>query len=173
MGFQDAGDVVLVAGSESPDMTLGGSELMSMRGVLAGKPTIDLDAESRLQRFLLDAASASLLKSAHDASSGGLAVAVAESCIDGGIGAQFDPGVARTREQLFGEAQSRAVVSCAPGDQQRLADLAKIHGVALRAAGGVGGTLLVLGDAAVPVSALREAYESGLPRALEGVAANV
>jgi phosphoribosylformylglycinamidine synthase len=173
MGFHDAGDVVLVAGSESPDTTLGGSELMSMRGVLAGKPTIDLDAESRLQRFLLDTVDARLLKSAHDVSSGGLAVAVAESCIAGGIGAQFDAGVASTREQLFGEAQSRAVVSCGPGDQQRLVDLAKVHSVALRVAGIVGGTLLVLGGAAVPVSGLREAYESGLPRAIEGVAANV
>ncbi len=173
MGFQDAGDVVLIAGDEPSVGTLGGSELMSMRGVLAGKPEIDLDAAVRLQRFLLDAADVRLLKSAHDSSSGGLAVAIAESCIDGGIGAQSDPGAARTREQLFGEAQSRAVVSCAPGDQRRLADLAKSHGVALRAAGAVGGTQLVLGDATVSVSALRDAYESGLPRALEGVAANV
>jgi len=134
-------------------------------------PRIDLDAEARLQRFLIAAAGAGLLRSAHDVAVGGLAVALAESCIAGGIGATVDAGV--TGAALFAETQSSAVASCAADDAQRLTAVAEECGVALRRIGVVGGERLRLGDVDLPVTAARDAYEFGLPRALEGVAPNV
>ncbi len=63
--------------------------LYRLHGLIRGQaPTIDLDAERRLQRLLVDAAAEGLLLSAHDCSEGGIAVTLAECCFDtGGLGA--------------------------------------------------------------------------------------
>jgi phosphoribosylformylglycinamidine synthase len=172
-GFQTGGDVVLIAGAAAASGDLAGSALLATRGMVAGRPRIDLDAERRLQVFLAEAAAAGLLRSAHDVSSGGLAVALAESCIAGDVG--LDAHMAEAADDVtgFGETQSRAVVSCTPADVHSLASLAERIGVPIERAGVVGGDRLWLGAIDLPVSALRDAYESGMPRALEGVAANV
>ena len=172
MAFREAGDIVLIAGSAPATEGFAGSAYLQMkRGIVAGKPAFDIDAETRLQRFLLEASAAELLRSAHDVSSGGLAVAIAECAIAGNAGVvstdRFD---ALT---LFSESQSRVVLSCAPGDRAALDGLATQHDVPLKHAGAVGGDRLVLGSLDVSVAALRDAHESGLPRALEGVTANV
>ena len=84
--FREVGDVVLVAG-DGP-AALDGSEYQKrLLGEVAGEiPEPDLDAERALHGFLAEAAAARLLQSAHDISSGGLAVALAESAILGGVG---------------------------------------------------------------------------------------
>ncbi len=74
---------------------------------------------------------------------------------------------------LFSETQSCATVSCRAGDADAIEQLATQHGVPLRRAGSVVGEHLRIGAVDVAVSELREAYESGLPHALEGVTANV
>ncbi|MEX0751140.1 MAG: phosphoribosylformylglycinamidine synthase subunit PurL [Dehalococcoidia bacterium] len=172
MGFRDAGDSVLVAGPAPTREGFAGSEyLRTKQGVVAGRPSFDIDAELRVQRFLLDAAEAGLLRSAHDVSTGGLGVAIAECAIHGALGVtshrRFD-AVA-----LFSESQSRVVVSCAAGDRAALGAVAARHGVPLEEIGVVGGDRVVLGDIDVSVDELRDAYESGLPKAMAGVTANV
>jgi phosphoribosylformylglycinamidine synthase len=174
-GFQQAGDLVLLAGAAPTERDLSGSALLSVRGgMVAGRPRIDLDAERRLHVFLAEAADAGLLRSAHDVSAGGVAVAVAECCIAGNVGAELRPPESvRADAGYFGEAQSCVVLSSAVADELALTDLAQRHGVPLGRAGVIGGDRLRFGAIDVPVSALRDAYESGMPRALEGVAANV
>src|SRR4051812_21380607 len=99
---------------------LGGSEyLHALHGLVNGEPPVlDLAAEARLQRLLIEAIADGLLCSAHDCAEGGLAVAIAESCFDtGGMGAEVDvPAVGADHEliaeaTLFGESASRVVVS--------------------------------------------------------------
>ncbi|HYM27863.1 MAG TPA: AIR synthase-related protein, partial [Steroidobacteraceae bacterium] len=150
----------------------GSAYAREMAGVVAGLPTLDLEAEAALQRLLVDAAAARFLRSAHDLSSGGLAVTLAECCIAGDIGCTvegLEPGAAA----LFGETQSRAVVTCSAGGRDALLALAARHGVPCHVAGAVGGERLRLAGIDVGVADLREAYESGLPRALETAAALV
>ena len=172
VGFQDKDDIVLLAGATPTAAGLAGSEyLRSTRGLVAGKPTIDLAAEGRLQRFLADAAGARLLRSAHDVAVGGLAVALAESCIDGNTGVRVEAGVAG--QSLFAETQSCVVLTCRAEDTARVAALAQQAGVPCIEAGRVGGDRLRIGAIDISVGELREAYQSGLPRALEGVTANV
>ncbi|MBI4003632.1 MAG: phosphoribosylformylglycinamidine synthase subunit PurL [Candidatus Omnitrophica bacterium] len=79
--FKDEGDAILLLGETREE--LGGSEyLATIHGRKAGKPPrVDLKAERALQEFMVEAASRGLVKSAHDCSDGGLAVAIAESCI--------------------------------------------------------------------------------------------
>ncbi|MCH7837915.1 MAG: hypothetical protein IIC26_05340 [Chloroflexi bacterium] len=127
----------------------------------------DLDLEVRVQGLCLEAARRGLLRSAHDCSRGGLAVALAECCIEGGHGLDgSDVAIGgRLDAALFGEAPSRIVVSTADGDG--LAALARERNVPLAPLGRVGGQRLLLGTALdAAVDDLRRLYEEALPRAL-------
>ena len=170
MGFQREGDVILFAGDFAATHAgdAAAEHIRTAAGILAGKPAIDIAAEARLQRFLVEAAAAGLLRSAHDAGVGGVAVALAESCIAGNVGCDV-----REVAAIFGEAQSRCVVSCAPEQVAALRALAETCGVPCATQGSVGGDHLRFGTIALPVDELREAYESGVPHALEGISANV
>ncbi|HXH24913.1 MAG TPA: phosphoribosylformylglycinamidine synthase subunit PurL [Vicinamibacterales bacterium] len=119
--FCAAGDVVILLGESRGE--LGGSEYLKvMHGIIRGvPPALDLVREAALQRLLVEAASARLIRSAHDCAEGGLAVALAECCFDAGLGVEADlPAVGGPAESLaevatlFGESASRVVVSAAP-----------------------------------------------------------
>lgn len=119
---------------------------------LGGRPpAVDLDAEGRLADLTRVAAQEGLLSSAHDLSTGGLAIALAESCLRGNRGCQVSlPGDAFTA--LFSESAARAVVSVTPGREAEFA--------ALGAANSVPAT--VLGTAGGQVLAVEGAFEVGL-----------
>jgi phosphoribosylformylglycinamidine synthase len=167
--FREAGAVIVLLGETREE--LGASEYLAVRrGMERGAPPgLDLEAESRLHRLLAAAASAGLLRSAHDAADGGLAVALAECAIGSGIGLDVtlpDPGI-RAEALLFGETPSRAVVTCRPGDRSALLALCQEHEVPARAIGTTGGDRLRIAPG-VDV-ALREAHDHWsrtLPEAL-------
>ncbi len=141
------GDVVLLAGD--PELALDGSEYQArfLGGPAGRPPRPDLEAERALVSFL--AAAASVLTSAHDASEGGLAVALAESALAAGIGAEVD--LEPDAVTWFGEGGGQAVVTC------RREDLPWLAGAPLRRIGRVGGERLL--DR--PLAELRDAYEGG------------
>ncbi|HEX6540279.1 MAG TPA: phosphoribosylformylglycinamidine synthase subunit PurL [Ktedonobacterales bacterium] len=151
--FQVAGDIVGVLGpwSVTPD-TLGGSTyLATLHGIVAGRPPrLDLEVERAVQQVTLAASAAGLIRSAHDCSDGGLAVALAECCMWSGQGMR---GELQLPEQLtgdplaatallFGEAPSRIVLSASPEHWDALAELAESHGMLLTRLGVVGGDRL-------------------------------
>jgi phosphoribosylformylglycinamidine synthase len=105
-----------------------------------------------------------LLKSAHDCSDGGLAVALAESCIIGGRGFKGDlPAHERLDAALFGEAQSRAVVSIDPAAVRKLEEMAFKHGVPVSRLGTVGGDRFILKALAdLPINDLAKAWSGGI-----------
>ena len=144
--FKEEGDAVYLLGETRED--LGGSELLKVvHGRVAGRPPgLDLDAEKRLQALVLDAADTGLLRSAHDASDGGLAVALAECSFRGetpGLGGRFDlPGSLRPDVLLFSETPSRMIVTT--GDEVHLRAAAHRHGVPCARLGTVGGDRVVL-----------------------------
>ena len=154
--FREPGDVVLLAG-DGP-AALDGSEYQKrLLGQVAGEiPEPDLAAERSLHEFLAAAAAARLLRSAHDVSSGGLAVALAEAAILGRVGVD-----APAAERLFDEGEGRVVVSARPGDLPALRKLAG-H-LALRELGTVGGDRIVAGAAAVGLADATSRYESAIP----------
>jgi phosphoribosylformylglycinamidine synthase len=145
--FRDEGDAVYLLGETGPD--LGGSELLkAVHGKVCGRPPrLDLAAEKRLHELLAEGAERQVLRSAHDLSDGGLAVALAEACFrDGepGLGGRFDlpGGGLRDDVLLFSESPSRAIVTTR--DDLRIAELARRHGVRWARLGVVGGDRLVL-----------------------------
>lgn len=180
--FREPGDVVVLLGVDSLEgevADIGASEyLREVHGVVAGRPRIDLDLEARVQAAAREAIDRGLVRSAHDCSHGGLTVTLAQCAILGGLGFDGDGVVptGRLDAALFGERQSRIVVSARPADLDALLRVAERHHVPATTLGrvtgraearfrlGPGGSLVD-----IPVAALAEAYESGFPEALAGV----
>jgi phosphoribosylformylglycinamidine synthase len=173
VGFRDDGDVIFGLGVA--EARLAGSEYLShVHGRVAGRPTIDLDFEVALQRLVRELIGDGLLRSAHDLAEGGLAVAVAESAFRGGIGARIEGGwlaaALRADTALFGEAQSRIIVSVAPEQAETLERRALGADIPCVRLGTVGGERLVIGPVDVGLEEARAIWSTGLARALAGEA---
>ncbi len=141
-GFKAAGDPVVLLGESMEE--LGGSEYIRIvHGLEAGPPpALDLGREKRLQEFLLEAMDDRLVRSAHDLSEGGLAVALAECAFHGARKTGCDVELAdkiRPDTLLFGETQSRIVVTCRPANLGRLLKMAAASGVPAESIGRTGG----------------------------------
>ncbi|HLJ99498.1 MAG TPA: phosphoribosylformylglycinamidine synthase subunit PurL [Streptosporangiaceae bacterium] len=155
------GNALLLLGSTRPEF--GGSAWAHvMHGHLGGlPPEPDLAAEQRLARLMVQAASDGVVTAAHDISDGGLAVALAESCLRGGTGCRVnlgdDPFTA-----LFSESAARAVVAVPGADA--FAALASEHGVPCARIGETGGnSLAVDGWFEITLDELAAAHQGTLP----------
>ena len=180
--FKAEGDVVLLL-SPAAWVHAGGIEaseyLAHVHGVTAGEaPHLDLGEERAVQAAALAAIRAGLVRSAHDVSDGGLAVSLAESCPFGDVGADLTlpAAAARLDARLFGEVQSRVVLSVVPDDVARVAEIAQQRGAQVTQLGAVGGDRLMLrtgGEVVVdtPVAELLTIYEGAIPEALGEVVA--
>ena len=181
LGFQADADAVYLIGPGAAAAVagvtlsgaaadLGGSEyLRQFHDLTAGRPRIDIAREARLQRFLVEAADQRLLRSAHDCSQGGLAVALTEACLAAGVG--FTAAAltvdGRLDAALFGEAASRAVVSVRDEDLAAVEALLAASDLPYARLGRGGGDRLRLAPFIdIPLAALRDAYEGGLEQAL-------
>ncbi|WP_068778256.1 phosphoribosylformylglycinamidine synthase subunit PurL [Paenibacillus sp. GM2] len=169
-GFKQEGDAILLLGDNYGE--LGGSEFQAVvHGVTEGRPPqLDLNKEKSLLNAVLKAIQSGLVQSAHDLSEGGLAVALAESCISGGLGAKVELAVSDLRADiaLFSESQSRILISASPNQADELVKLIAQHGVPVQVIGRVeGGDLVVhANDAAVvnrPVQELKQVWEDVIP----------
>jgi phosphoribosylformylglycinamidine synthase II len=120
-GFKSEGDVIILLGETKHEF--GGSELQYVtKGAPEGRPpVIDLAAEKKLLNAVLGAIRDGLVASAHDLSEGGLAVALAESCISGKLGADVNVATElRADAALFSESQSRILLSAKPEHAAKL-----------------------------------------------------
>jgi phosphoribosylformylglycinamidine synthase II len=142
------GDAIYLVGT--PSLSLDGSEYQALYGELAGRPAaLDLSAEAELIRSLYETAPQCSL--VHDASEGGLAVALAEAAIASGIGAALD--LPDDSLALFGEGGGQAILACTPSLQQTVAK--SLGNVPVRLLGAVGGATLL----GVEIEELRQAWE--------------
>jgi len=182
MAFRAEGDVIVLLDGElagAPSSATGGEFLSSeyaktIRGVVAGAPpAVDLAAERRLIDTLVALAGEGVLRSAHDISDGGLAVALAESCFASeGFSAEVSlEGQEPAEWALFGERGARAVVSTSPELLARLHTIAAQYQLRAREIGtATRGEFCIQYNSRVVVSAavesLRDAWASALERAL-------
>ncbi len=177
MSFKNEGDLVFLLGGPSPFTSgsqfsaggyrgLAGSEYLELiHGLVKGKLTIDLDMERMVQRCCLGAIKQGLLNSAHDCAEGGLAVALAESCITGGIGFKGEGWKIGERldSALFGEYQSRIVVSISGDSAVKLNKIVRRWQVPLTFLGKLGGKRLVVeGYIDLPLAKAERAWREGL-----------
>ena len=152
---------------------LAGSEyLQTVHGQVAGRPAIDLTLEGRVQELCRRTIREDVIVSAHDCSDGGLAVALAECSIPNSVGFQGGRTLARPPQRwdsaLFGERQSRIVVSLTPEQRPHLESMAVELDVPALELGQTGGSRFRLGNYAdLPVSDIAAAWNNGLEEALE------
>lgn len=144
---------------------LAGSEyLQVIQGMVAGRPVLDLSLERQVQELCRQAIREDVLASAHDCSDGGLAVALAESCIQGDVG--FTGGVAlpgRWDMTMFGEGQSRIVVSLSPQQWPQLEEMARPLDVPILRLGTTGGSDFRWGSQFdLPVGDLADSWRNSL-----------
>ncbi len=152
LAFGQEGDAIALVGPFDP--ALAGSELAKLQGRAAAGtlPPIDAEAVAQAHREVREGVRSGALRSAHDIAEGGIAVALAECCIAGSIGATvtlpngIDP---------FAEALGQGFIVSGPAEA--LAEMTVI--------GRVGGSELAIdGELAVAVSELRDAREHGLAK---------
>jgi phosphoribosylformylglycinamidine synthase len=170
LGFQRAGEQIALVGLFLP--SLAASELAKLRGEALpdGLAAIDLEAVRDAQRAIRDAVRSGALSNAHDIAEGGLAVALAECCLEGGIGAEVElsddlfgetsspaaPGrrslspVSSRMTALFGEGSGGFLVSGRPDRLRELGERAVVRPI-----GTVGGDLLRIATRAQPPDAGR------------------
>lgn len=168
-GFKAKGDAVFLLGETFAE--LGGSEFQAVvHDVTEGRPpALDLNVEKKLLDSVLAAIQKGLVQSAHDLSEGGLAVALAESCISGSLGAKVNFATElRPDFALFSESQSRILLSASPDKAAELEQLIASYGVPVQNIGQVTGDNLEISVNARsvlnrPVSELKQVWEDVIP----------
>ncbi|HAK76507.1 MAG TPA: phosphoribosylformylglycinamidine synthase subunit PurL [Runella sp.] len=130
LDFKNEGDLIFLVGQPKNDIA-SSEYLYSYRGVKASPaPAFDLDEEFELQQAVAQLISNQLVESVHDVSDGGLMVALAESALPRGFGFEVATQTPyRADAFLFGEAQSRVLVSVSPDKQ---AEFQKVLGADLK-----------------------------------------
>jgi phosphoribosylformylglycinamidine synthase subunit PurL len=150
IGFADAGDAIALIGPFAPSMT--GAELAKLLGEApAGRlPAVDAASLRDAHQAVRDGVRSGALHSAHDIAEGGIAVALAECCIAGRMGATV---TLPDYLQLFAEAPGQGFIVSGP--EEMLADYQIIGRVG-------GGDLELTGELKVAVSELEDARDAGL-----------
>ncbi len=165
-GFKRSGDRVVLLGETAGH--LGGSEYLArIHGRVAGDaPPIDLQREGALQACCLDLIKDGIVSSVHDLSEGGLAVALAECAIlcEDSLGADISVVTdLRTDAYLFGEDQSRIVISLPSKKMAEMNRICQKHGIEAEDIGEVTENIFrINGWIETEVGRMREAYESAI-----------
>ena len=169
-----AGGLTLVVIGQSPHVDDGWLGVSLYARIMAGAPDaapppVDLEAELRNGLFVQRQIATGLVSAAHDISDGGLAVAIAEMCIAGGLGASIDvPDTGNIVGWAFGEDQARYVVATSAPDEL----LAAAHDAGVPAAA-IGSTrteaeLQFGNENAISVEGISKMVEATIPTLMQG-----
>jgi len=171
MCFKEEKDLIVLLGENTEE--LGASEYLKVicNLVRGNTPELNLEEEKKIQDACLAMIKAGIVKSAHDCSEGGIAVALAECCISSpeGWGAKIklDQKI-RADALLFGESQSRIIITVSQKDLPEMEKMAKGYQVPFSVIGKVEGhNLKIEGMIDLPVKKLAEVYEFAIQRIME------
>ncbi len=161
--FKNSDDAILLIGFENYEV--GGSEYLKLyANEITGKaPILNIDNEIRLQRVILQAIKQNLVNSAHDVSEGGLAICLAEKAIGSGLGCSIKlPDI--NVGSLFGESQSRVVVSAGKDKLDEIIKLCKTENVPVSVIGLVenNGTFSIDGYIELSTDEIRNIYDNAI-----------
>ncbi len=175
--FKAAGDVVILLGDFGQE--LGATHYLKIiHGLKAGRPPrLNYERELALQNTLRELIRAGQVRSAHDCSEGGLAVALAEACFNpaGSLGATIDLSAAGAQplaQILFNETQSRIVISTVPENVDAVLELCQSRGLPAQRLGEIGGSELAIRAAGEtlrwPVGEIHDDWRNAIARAVAG-----
>ena len=168
ISFKNKGDLIYVIGTPVPydyGNCLAGSEYMvHILDDLYGRPEIDIELEIKVQQTCRDLINKNIVNSAHDCSDGGLAISLAECGITGNMGAKIEEEIPFDwHKALFGESQSRIIVSIDPSKRARLEETVAKNGVPFAKLGITGGDKFTFGSKVkVPFTLAKYHWENGL-----------
>ncbi len=167
--FKDENDLIFLLGENKEE--LGGSQYLRIVHNLAKglSPQLDLAKEKSLQAAALEMIISGIVKSAKGCSEGGLAVALAESCIAGGKGASvnLDDDI-RKDALLFGETQSRIIISASSSSEDKIMEIAKKSNVSCKKIGEVKGDYLEINDLIkIGIADAEKTYKQAIPKIVE------
>jgi phosphoribosylformylglycinamidine synthase II len=185
--FKNEGDVIILVGKIAGTVAagahlgggygLGGSRYLKVcHGLKIGPPPrIDLEYEIKIQNAVRDLIREALVKSAHDCSEGGLAVALAECCFNPEklFGAEIDlkGGDTPAAAVLFNESQSRIVISVAPENLQKTMSVLQERQIPFQELGRVSGNQLRIRvdseEFSWPIADLHDGWWNAVRRAVE------
>lgn len=145
LNFKNEGDSIILVGNCRNDIS-SSEYLYSFVGVKnSPAPYFDLDEEFTMQNAMKEAIKSGMLKSAHDCSDGGLFVTLMESAVSGNVGFEIKSyDKVRKDAFLFGESQSRVVITCNRNDEQKVIELLEKNGSKGNVIGTVKGNALIV-----------------------------
>ncbi len=162
--FQNEGDILYLVGESKSEF--GGSLYMKeICGTVAGTlPEIDYKKELALWDLVIEANKKHLLECAKDASSGGVAIALAKMAATSGLGCDVTMSVDDERD-IFAESFSRAIVSVKP--ENAAAFEAELNGLTCEKIGTVGGDAIKINDVIMSMEQLKDNYFNTFKRVIE------
>jgi phosphoribosylformylglycinamidine synthase len=146
-GFKEEGNSIILLGENKEE--LGGSEYLRFiyNQEKGFPPQIDLDYEKRVQKLCIEAIEKGIIQSAHDISEGGLAVCIAECCFMNkpriGCSIKLQNNI-RSDALLFGETQSRIILSVKKNHIKSLCSLAEKKNIKTTLLGITGGNRIII-----------------------------
>ncbi|MBO9640286.1 MAG: phosphoribosylformylglycinamidine synthase subunit PurL [Siphonobacter aquaeclarae] len=168
LAFQEAGDLIYLVGASKNDIA-SSEYLYSYRGVKASPaPAFDIDEEYHIQNVIKELISAKAVASVHDVSDGGLFTALAEAAIWNNLGFAVESDREFRKDAfLFGESQSRVVVSVKPAQQAAFEHLLLDSNASFSLLGKVtAGGLTVDGAEILATAEAKDLHGNSLQRAL-------
>jgi len=159
MAWREGHEVWLIGEPADDPPALAGSELAWRGGLRDGRPVLDLAAAAAVARVLPQLASERVIDAAHDASVGGLGVALARMTIAAGTGADVVIDTEWPTAALFGERTGRVVVAVDAAMAPRLREVLTAAGVAGRRIGTAGGSALLVMVAGTALQAEADVLE--------------
>lgn len=168
LNFKDEGDVLLLAGPITEDIASSQYLVNWHKVEKSPAPFFEMELEKNLQATLLKAIQGGLVKSAHDVSEGGLFTSLLESGFASQLGFEIScPSELRKDAFLFGEGQSRVVISVAATYAQALKEQFETAGVDIMEIGTVKGTDAVVdGENFGAIASFQESYDTLIEKAL-------
>lgn len=169
IGFKKENDQIYMIGT--PHNDLNASEyLRQVHGIQnTPPPHFDLDEEWHLQQNVKKLIRMQLIESAHDISEGGMFSALLESAFIHGLGFNIETdGNFRKDAYLFGESQSRIIITIAPDKEDELISQMNAHNISFTRLGEVSGDRVIIDEADFgPLSEWKTVYEDTLSQKLD------
>ncbi|UCD92208.1 MAG: phosphoribosylformylglycinamidine synthase subunit PurL [Methanobacteriota archaeon] len=172
--FKKEGNLIYLVGETRKEM--GGSEYYSLRGAFSpAVPTVEIDVLKRSMSSILSSINKGLIRSCHDISHGGLAVALSEMCLGGDLGANVDLstlGDLRFDFKLFSESNTRWLLEVDPDNEEEI--LRRLDGLSINRIGEVSGKEILFKDNGrrikLSLNDVRKAWTDTLTELMGGMA---